>query len=242
MNAKVLLTTCFFFLSFFASAQGLDLDGWIDDWRGLAEQRNRGVNPNFDTNDSDLFRNRNGRRTRSFSFPPVWNVGAVLLSDGSILQGTINHNIKRDVVQIQSKDTTRILAAHQILGFEILKDQGRFRRNNINIKARKTRYYSLLYGSKNSYARPKLFEVVLEGNTSLLRRWVYGTRSSDRKLYLKNANGKITQIKKRRGQVIDSFDGMQDELREFAKRERLDMYKIRDVIQLVAEYNKLVGL
>ncbi|OEK00442.1 hypothetical protein BFP97_02470 [Roseivirga sp. 4D4] len=239
MNVKVSLTACFFFFSFFASAQGLDLDGWIDDWRGLAEQRNRGVNPNFDTNNSDLFRSRNGKRARSFSFPPVWNTGTILLSDGSLLKGAIKHNIKRDVVQIQSKDTTRILAAHQIRAFEIYKSRPQLRWANPNLKAKRTKYYSLPYGSKNGYARPKLFEVLMEGNTSLLRRWVYGTRSSDRKLYLRDSDGGITQIKKRRGQVIASFDGRHDELKLFAKRERLDMYKIGDVMRLVAEYNKL---
>jgi len=239
MNTRIALTACFLFLSFCTHAQSLDLENWIDDWRGLTREQSRAINPNFDRGNTNFPRSRNGRRIRSFSFPPVWNTGSVLLSDGSVLTGTINHNIKRDVVQIRSKDTTRILAAHQILAFDIYKGPLQLRRTNPNLKAKRTKYYSLAYGSKSGYARPKLFEVVSEGNTSLLRRWIHGTRRSDRKLYLKNANGEITQIKKRRGQVIDSFDGMQDELRAFAKRERLDMYKIGDVISLVKEYNRL---
>lgn len=237
MNAKIALTACLLFLSFCSNAQRLDLENWIDDWRGLTREQSRAINPNFDRGDTDFLRSRNGRRIRSFL--PVWNTGSVLLSDGSVLEGSISHNIKRDIVQIQSKDTTRILAAHQILAFEIYKSPLRFSRSNPNREVNSTKFLSLPYGTKNGYARPKLFEVIKEGNTSLLRRWAYGTRSSDRKLYLKNSKGEITQIKKRRGQVIESFDGMHDELRAFAKRERLDMYKIGDVLRLVAEYNRL---
>lgn len=233
MNTKVSITAFFLLIAFGLNAQNLDLDGWIDDWRGLTE-------PALER--SDVSRYRRAQRINARLFPAQWSKGVVSLTDGSIVEGAVNYNIARDLVQVRSKDSVRIFAANQIQRFEVYKDVTRVKRTGINLKTKLTTYYSLPYVRNNGYSRPKLFEVLVEGNTSLLRRWVYGTRYSDRKLYLRNPDGKITLIKKRRGQVIDSFDGKYDELRKFIKRERLDMYKINDVVNLVTEYNKLVDL
>ncbi|MBO3697873.1 hypothetical protein [Roseivirga sp. E12] len=230
---RVSITVCLLLFALCANAQISDLNGWIDEtWRPLNS-------PSTSRSDGSSHRKPN-RRQRIQAFPPVWNHGSVLLSDGSLLEGVINYNVARDIVRINSSDTVRILAANQIQHFEVYKNLPRVRRNSVDTRAIKAKYYSLPYVIRNGYSRPKLFEMVVDGNTSLLRRWVYGTRYSDRKLYLKNPEGKITRIKKRRGQVIQSFDGKYDELKQIAKRERLDMYDVRDVMRLVQAYNQLM--
>lgn len=238
MNAKVSITVFLLFFAFGASAQqsGInDFHGWQTDYlRDLYKQ------PSSNLVNSEPQKNRRTRRGRSFVAATVWNRGRILLSDSSVLEGLVSYDIRKDVVQIELRDTVRIFAANQIWNFEIYKNIPRVSQERTDIKILKTKFYSLPYEGKNGYARPKLFELVVNGNTSLLRRWVHGTAYYDRKLYLINPEGKITQIKKRRGSVIKGFDGKHEELKKTAKRGNLDMYDLRDVISLVEEYNRLV--
>lgn len=240
MNAKVSITVFLLFFAFGASAQqsGInDFHGWQTDYlRDLYKQPNANSNA---VNSEPQRNSRSSKRRRNFVASAVWNRGRVLLSDSSTLEGLVSYNIRKDIVQVEAKDTVRIFAANQVWNFEIYKNLPRVSQESIDIKVLKTKYYSLPYEGRNGYARPKLFEVVVNGNTSLLRRWIHGTAYYDRKLYLINPDGKITQIKKRRGSVIKGFDGKHEELKEIARKENLDMYEIRDVMRLVEAYNSL---
>lgn len=240
MNVKVSIIVFLLFFAYGVSAQqsGInDFHGWQTDYlRDLYKQ------PSSNVENLEPQKNRRDRRgrVRNFVASTVWNRGRVLLADSSMLDGLVSYNIRRDVIQVQLKDTVRIFAANQIWNFEIYKNIPRASLESTEVKIVKTKFYSLPYEGKNGYARPKLFEVVVNGNTSLLRRWSHGTAYYDRKLYLINPAGKITQIKKRRGSVIKAFDGKHEELKKIAKSGNLDMYDLSDVIAMVEEYNRLV--
>ncbi|MFT6873855.1 MAG: hypothetical protein ACJAVN_002879 [Roseivirga sp.] len=243
MNTKVSITAFLLFFAFCASAQNMDFDGWIDGWRGLSERSNRNINSKGNTSNSDFQRNRRTNRQRTVAASTEWKRGKVLLSDSSLKEGLVSYNIAKDIVQVDSGDSLQIFSANQIWNFEVYEDLSQVKRNSdglkVELKTKRTWYFSLPYAEKNGYLRPKIFELVVIGNTSLLRRWAHGTARYDRKLYLINDEGKITQIKKRRGSVIKAFDGKHEELKKIAREERLDMYVLGDVIRLVEAYNQL---
>jgi len=190
-----------------------------------------------------------------FQFPSeMWHKGEVILADGNTMQGTIKYDILGDVIQVNRDDKIQTFAANQIQQFKILQeDIGRFRS-----------FYTIPYLNKNGYRRPKFFELIFEGETSLLAREMIlittrpprdpyfsrglrynpyaGSRSVrilDHDLFLMNSKGKITPLNKKRKDVIYSFDDKYTDLKKIIKSNRLKMNNIDDVATLVAEYNKL---
>lgn len=239
MNAKTFIAGCLIFFSFSAGAQDLVLDGWIDGWRGLAEHSERNLNWTGAPGNTDFSWNDRANTRRSSVFPTLWSSGNILLTDGSSYVGPIKYNIARDRVQIQVAGKTRVYAANQIDKFEIFGEWSEGTGSNVEANGKKSLYYSLPYDEEQGSQNPKFFELVVSGNTSLLSRWVKGNAFYNRKLYLVNQEGKITEIKKRRGSVIKAFDGEHEELKSIVREERLNMYDIRDVVRLVEVYNEL---
>lgn len=239
MRARVSITVCLLFFVFSLSAQDLVLDGWIDGWRSLSEHSERNLNWTGDPGNTD-FSWRNGADTRRSSvFPTLWSSGNILLTDGSSYTGPIKYNVARNLVQVKVSGETRVYAANQIAKFEIFEELPQGTGSNVEANGKKSLYYSLPYDEEQGSQNPKFFELVVSGNTSLLSRWVKGNAFYNRKLYLINQEGKITEIKKRRGSVIKAFDGEHEELKSIVREERLNMYNIPDVIRLVEAYNEL---
>lgn len=241
MFKRSLLGTVFLFFALCANAQNnaqiSDLSGWIDGWRQLSRQEDLRVNGTPATWRHDIIREHNDNlRGRDRVFSPIWNIGRISLANGDIIEGSIHYNMAMDVVQIKSNDTTNIYAANEVQSFELDKDLYQLYLDNKKTETRKAMYVSLNYNEKDNLSSARLFEVLVEGNTSLLRRWA-GYKNP--KLYIRNSDGKITEIKNRRGSVIKPFDGKHEELKKIAKEERLDMYVLGDVIRLVEAYNQL---
>lgn len=190
-----------------------------------------------------------------FQFPSeMWHNGDVQLADGNKLVGNIKYDILGDVIQINVNDKIQTFGANQIKQFRIFQED----------IARYRVFYTIPFLNKNGYRRPRFFELIFEGGTSLLAREMilittrppsdpyfsggrrynpYGrqasTRVLDHELYLLNSNGVITQLNKKRKDVIYSFDDKYSELKKIIKSNRLKMNNIDDVAILVEEYNKL---
>lgn len=204
--------------------------------------------------------NLSAQRLR-FQFPSeMWHLGELTLKDGNQLEGTIKYDLQADVIQLRTDERIRTFAASQIEQFRIFQeDIGQYRT-----------FYSISFMNDNGYKRPKLFELVFEGNTSLLAREFIsittrtarnpyfngtnrffdpygGVRSNrvrflDHNLYLVNSKGQISLLTTNRKDVIYSFEEKHSELKKFIKQQRLKMDKIEDVISLVQHYNQLVSL
>lgn len=190
-----------------------------------------------------------------FQFPSeMWHVGDVQLTDGNKLEGKIKYDILGDVIQVNVNDKIQTFAANQVQQFRIFQED----------IARYRMFYTIPFLNKNGYRRPRFFELIFEGETSLLAREMIlittrpprdpyfsggrrynpylsqrSTRILDHELYLVNSNGVITQLNKKRKDVIYSFDDKYTELKKIIKRNRLKMNNIDDVAILVEEYNKL---
>lgn len=191
----------------------------------------------------------------SFRFPSeMWHKGEVTLADGTTLEGDVSYNLEDDIVQVKVNNQIQTLAANQIQSARIFQeDISEYRM-----------FYAIPFKNQFGYRRPKLFELVLEGETSLLARekiiltttrpndpffgggWRFNpntmarnTRILEHELFLINADGKISQLTTNRKDVIYAFDGNHAELKRIIKTQRLKMDRIDDLITLVEEYNGL---
>jgi len=241
MKTKISITACLIFISLGVSAQNIDLEGWIDGWRELSETADRNINWIGEPGESDLAGSLWSHRRRDVASPSLWQSGTVLFEDGARFDGPLRYDRARKIVQVQVGGKTRVYRESHISKLEIFEESPDATSANFNSKRKKAVYYSLPYAGEKGSQTPKLFELIVKGNTSLLSRWVKGNVFYSRKLYLINPKGKITEIKRRRGSVIKGFDNKHTELKSIVKQERLNMYDIRHVIKLVESYNLLIS-
>ncbi len=191
----------------------------------------------------------------SYKFPSeLWHKGEVTLSDGSLLKGNVKYSLEEDYIQVNVNSQIQTLAANQLRMVRIYQeDISRYRV-----------FYAIPFKNKYGYKRPQLFELVFEGETSLLARerilltttrtndpffrggWGYNpyamprsTKILEHELFIINPKGKISQLTTNRNDVIYAFDGQHAQLRKIIKSQKLKMSRIDDLITLVDEYNKL---
>lgn len=195
-----------------------------------------------------------------YNFPSEsWHRGDLVLNDGSVLEGSIKYDLEADAIQLDHEDKILTYAANQLKQFRVFQEDIREYRV----------FYTIPYVTEYGYRRPKFFELIFEGRTSLLAREFisittrsnastyfrggtrfdpYGNSRSlkvrflDHNLYLVNPEGKIELLGSSRKEVIYAFEGKHNELRKFIKKQRLKMDKVEDMASLVEYYNSLTSL
>ena len=99
----------------------------------------------------------------SFSqqFPSeIWHEGKLVLVNDDTLNGNLKYDMTRGIVQIEINDKLYTHGATSIFYFKIFDS---------TIEANRE-FYVLPYGLITSYKAPVIFEVLVEGNLSLLSR------------------------------------------------------------------------
>ncbi len=194
------------------------------------------------------------------TFPSeIFHRGQVTLNDGTVYTGMVQYNLESDVILFKEPGAKGI-ATFTANQFKIV------RINQQGIEQTRI-FYSLPIRENSGYKRPKIFEALYQGETSLVgREYIieraqpisqgFARRSlfdpfyfpSERRLtrkylaynlYLVDQVGGITLLGKSRGDVIRAFEGHQSELRKFIKQEKLRMNRIEDLTLLVQYYNSL---
>ncbi len=194
------------------------------------------------------------------TFPSqVFHAGEVILNDGTRYRGLIQYDLGSDVILFREA-TAKGLATFNANQFKT------FKINQEDVE--KTRvFYTLPYREDNGYRRPKIFEALYQGETSLVgreyiiertrpisqgfaRRSLYDpfydpfdrrftTKYLAYNLYLVDQKGGITILGKSRGDVIRAFEDHHSDLRKFIKQEKLKMNRIEDLTRLIRYYNSL---
>lgn len=185
----------------------------------------------------------------------TWHTGSVTLNDGKTLEGNIKYDLNADAIQLSLGDKILTYAANQIRQFKIFQEDQQVSRA----------FFSIPFTNEFGYKRPKLFELLHEGKTSLLAREFISiaTRTSndpyfrrysrfdrlnsgsvrvrylDYKFYLASSEGKIELLGSTKNDVIFAFKNNRSELKKFIKKRKLKMDRIEDMTTLVRHYNTL---
>lgn len=196
----------------------------------------------------------------SQDFPSkFFHKGAVFLNDGTTQLGEIKYDLGADAIVVQLPDEKGISTynANQFKSFRILPFGSELPRV----------FYTLPFRGENGYRRPKIFEAILDGETSLIGREyiivksrpvntgfnrrslydpfydpfgnLYTTKYLSYELYIVDQEGGIKLLGNRRKDVIHAFEDHHGELRRYIKKEKLRMDRLEDVAQLVDYYNSL---
>ncbi len=184
----------------------------------------------------------------------MWHTGVLVTVDGDTVKGQIKYDLQNDVVQIKLRDVMQTFSARKIHYFEIFDETIDSYRH----------FYALPYSVQNNYQVPLLFEVLYEGQLSLLCReeivtetspqynsYPYGyyggtpysqTRRARLKYqyYFLEKQGDITVYNLKKSELFSFFKKNQQQMKQYIKKNNLKHDRMRDLVRIVAYYNALL--
>ena len=183
----------------------------------------------------------------------LWHKGKlVLLSEDTII-GKIKYDLKNDLVQVNVRNALQTYSSRKILYFEIFDETIESYRH----------FYALPYNVQQNYKVPLLFEVLYEGELSLLCReeivtesvpqynsYPYSTygnspyNSSRTKLsykyYFFDQRGGIQDYNLKKSELYSFFKKHQQQVKQYIKKNNLKHDRMRDLVRVTAYYNALL--
>lgn len=189
-------------------------------------------------------------QARGQEFPSqLLHKGTLVLTDEDTLKGKIKYDLENDLVQILVDGTVQTYTARKILNFTIYDETVEMYRT----------FYSIPYEVQPRYKIPLLFEVLYEGKLSLLARemivtetvpqYSYMYRSSvnmtrtrlSYEFYFLDQKGNFTKYNLKKNELFDIMKRKEPQIKQYIKKNRLDVDTRRDLVRITAYYNALLG-
>jgi hypothetical protein len=180
---------------------------------------------------------------QQFAFE-YWHEGKLVLDNGDTLRGNVKYDLQSDLIQFQQENKLESYSARKVLFFEIF---------DVTVK-RYRPFYSLPYSTGGQYKAPVFFELLEEGKLTVLCREAleYRTQSSPfyfygtytrlvlvNKYFLLKENGKIEEFISKRNDWYELMGSRADEVRKYAKSNKLDVNDKYELGQIINYYNSL---
>ena len=174
----------------------------------------------------------------------MWHEGKIVLTSDETLKGEIKYDLIRNIVQVDTGKKLYTYSAKSIFHFEIFDKTVESLRE----------FYVLPYGLVTSYKAPVIFEVLVEGNITLLSReyittksiqnpYSYGTYQKEVVVYdyfFLDNKGNITRYSMKKRDLHIVLVKKKKQVLEYMKANRLDHDKRNDLVRIIAFYNALI--
>ncbi|HEX5112858.1 MAG TPA: hypothetical protein VFV79_08430 [Saprospiraceae bacterium] len=167
------------------------------------------------------------------SKPLTWYEGVVVLADQHVLTGQVAVHPRQNIIIFRSGDQQTVYPAHKIQNVFYYDEQFNINRKFVSIANR-----------DHGYAKYELYEIVLRGEVSVLRKerihldlndqldFSYFVLYQDEVLPIKQFNKKVYPHL----MDYDSFT-----FSRFIEREHLNPNSLRDAISMIKYYNRMVS-
>ena len=181
----------------------------------------------------------------SQTFPSeIWHEGKLFLVNEEVYSGKIKYDQTKGIVQVEEDGKILTFSANSIFHFEIYDITSESYRE----------FYVLPYGLLSSYKTPVIFEVLIEGNITLLSReyvsleniqnpYSLGSYTKEILVYdyfFLDKTGDITKYTMKKKDLYSIVYKRQKEVVEFMKANRLHHDKRNDLVRIIAFYNALL--
>lgn len=191
----------------------------------------------------------------SQDFPSeLWHSGKLILLSEDTIVGKLKYDLQNNLVQINVKNVLQTYSARKILYFEIFDETIDSYRH----------FYALPYSVQRDYEVPLIFEVLYEGQLSLLCREEVVTESTpsynaypysyyggnpyynqsrarlEYKYYFLDAKGGIQNYNKKKNELLTFFKKNQQQVKQYIKKNHLKHDLMRDLVRITAYYNALL--
>ena len=173
-----------------------------------------------------------------------WHDGKIVLLSGDTLKGPVKYDLTQDLLQFsRGLNKTEAYSARKVLFFEIF-----------DVTAKRYRqFFALPYESTPGYHAPVFFELLTEGNLTLLARegleirsytnpYYYGSYSRQElvyKYFFLDEKGNITEFKGNKNDLLDLMGKKSETVEKYIKVNRLKFEDKSDFARIVAYYNSL---
>lgn len=174
----------------------------------------------------------------------IWHAGKTVLDTGDTLRGSLKYDLQSDILQVQINGRLESFTARKVLYFEIFDSTAK----------RYRMFYSLPYAATGIYKAPVFFELLAEGELTVLCREAleYRTTSSPfyyygsftrlvlvNKYFILKPNGNIEEFRGKKNDWYELMRNKQNEVEQFAKSNKLDLDEKYELLRIVEYYNSL---
>ncbi len=174
----------------------------------------------------------------------VWHDGFLVTSKGDTLRGKIKYDMDNNTIQFYNKTVIRTLSSYQVIYFNIFDE----------VLDNYRQFYSIPYRLKTDYETPIIFELLYEGNLSLMAREaivqetvpvgtsVYSGIRRDRlsqTFFFVDKKGKITPYSGKKGKLLDIMRDKSDRVKDYIRQNRLRSNTAPDLVRITAFYNSI---
>jgi hypothetical protein len=174
----------------------------------------------------------------------LWHEGKIVLESGDTLRGQVKYDLQQDLIQYkQGQSMAQALTARKVLYFEIFDSSIRKYRQ----------FFSLPYATNTNYKAPVFFELLTEGDLTLLCREAleYRTYSSPYMIgsytrlvlvnsyFLLKENGSIEPLEVKKADLLNLMGKKSDKVENYMKDNRLKVDDKYDLVQIIKFYNNL---
>lgn len=187
----------------------------------------------------------------SQEFPSeLWHSGKMVLVSEDTLIGLLKYDMEQELVQVKSGEKLYTYGASKVFYFEIFDETVDYQR----------RFYTIHYGLVSNYKVPVIFEVLLEGNISLLSREKIGLKSSQvnsysyryspsssytREIltysyYFLDRKGNITLYTLKKKDLLTVLSKRETQVSKFIRSNNLNVDHRSDLIRIISFYNGII--
>ncbi|HEX7014027.1 MAG TPA: hypothetical protein VF191_00850 [Cyclobacteriaceae bacterium] len=176
----------------------------------------------------------------------LWHDGKIVLVNGDTLSGRVKYDLMQDLVQFDRSDRpAEVFTPRKVLFFEIYdKTVNRYRS-----------FFALPYNATTGYRTSIFFELVEEGDLTLLARealeyrtynspYYFGSFSRQvlvNKYFFLEEDGAIVEFEGNRSDLLALMGNKAESVEKYMKKNRLRFEEKYDLAQIVAYYNSLSG-
>jgi hypothetical protein len=191
-----------------------------------------------------------------------WPKGRIVLTSGDTLSGPVTYHRIEDIIRVTLADgSIQAYAPVNVSSFTVTDERGRFRQTFKPYMWNRGNDYS-------DYKAPAFFELLTEGNYSLVKREVLSSRNLNYSpmyagsgygryydpygyghlrqqtvvqdlFYIYNPKGAIISLRNPKRDLEDLFGNKAKVMKEFVKRNNLEYDNARDLVRIVGHFNQL---
>jgi hypothetical protein len=181
----------------------------------------------------------------------MWHPGIIVLDSEDTLRGKIQYDFEANLLQFTSDKTVKTFTSQNILFFSF----------HCQFFKRVRSVYSIPYDLKGSMKAPVFFEILEEGNITLMSREYVVIESNNRfgnpmyrnsmgfgsreiltyDYFLLTNDGKIHLYSEKRKDLYPFFGRYEQQMTDYIKDKKLKADKQGDLVRIFSYYNELVS-
>ena len=184
----------------------------------------------------------------SQNFPSeYWHTGKVLLLNNDTLNGEVKYNMTTDVVQFQQGERVLTFTSQKVLYFEIFDVTVEYFR----------RFITLPFNVRPNYKVPRIFELLQEGEISLLCREqiveqtnantlyfnpysTFSTQQLQYTYYFVDRRGKVTEYTMKKRDLLTILRKKEPKVKKFINQNKLKVDRKPDLVRIITYYNSII--